>query len=385
MEQTILVLGGGIGGINTAKELSRKVGNENGINLARILVFEREKKNIFRPSLTWLMVGKRDQQEVYRDTKDIEANGIEVVLGDIESVDPEGLSVKVNGQTYTGNYMVISLGVEQSAEFNLDESGHNFYTLDGASAFYDQLKSFKGGKIAVVVPSLPYKSPVAPYEATMLVENYIREKGLREQTEIMLFTPESKPMPFAGVKISENIKELLENKGIHYRPEYQLVSASGSEMVFKTSKKGEVTEEFQLMAYTPKHECPAVIKQTDLTGKSGWIEVDRETMATKYPNVFAIGDITTIPLESGEALAKAGIFAQHQGFTVAHNIARHIAGKKSNKAFKGEGKYILEMGDDQAQKVSGNFYETDVDTNNPGIIRHWEKVLFEKSWFIKNF
>lgn len=72
MGKTILVLGGGIGGINTAKELNRKIGNEEGINLARILVFEKDEKNVFGPSLTWLMVGKREMEEVYRDTKDAE-------------------------------------------------------------------------------------------------------------------------------------------------------------------------------------------------------------------------------------------------------------------------------------------------------------------------
>jgi sulfide:quinone oxidoreductase len=384
MKKTILVLGGGIGGISTAKEISRKIGNEDGINLARILVFEKEEQNVFGPSLTWLMVGKRDRDDVQKDTKDIESRGIEVVFGDIESVDPNDISVTVQGKKYRGDYMIVSLGVEQSSEYNLENFGHNFYTLEGANLFYEQLREFKGGKIAVLVPSIPYKSPVAPYEAAMLIENYIREKGLGEKTEISVYTPESEPMPFAGEKISENVKHLLESKGVRYRPEYRLASASENSLTFKTASDDNVTEEFDLLAYTPKHECPAVIRDTDLVGESGWIEVDPKTMATDFKNVYAIGDITTIPLDSGETLAKAGVFAQHQGYTVAHNIARDISGKDANKTFEGEGKYILDLGD-KAQKVSGDFYESDVDTKSPSIIRHWEKILLEKSWFVKNF
>jgi sulfide:quinone oxidoreductase len=384
MKKTILVLGGGIGGISTAKEISRKIGNEDGINLARILVFEKEEQNVFGPSLTWLMVGKRDRDDVQKDTKDIESRGIEVVFGDIETVDPKQLSVTVQGKTYRGDYMIVSLGVEQSSEYNLENFGHNFYTLEGANLFYEQLREFKGEKIAVLVPSIPYKSPVAPYEAAMLIENYIREKGLGEKTEISVYTPESEPMPFAGEKISENVKHLLESKGVRYRPEYRLASASENSLTFKTASDDNVTEEFDLLAYTPKHECPAVIRDTDLVGESGWIEVDPKTMATDFKNVYAIGDITTIPLDSGETLAKAGVFAQHQGYTVAHNIARDISGKDANKTFEGEGKYILDLGD-KAQKVSGDFYESDVDTKSPSIIRHWEKILLEKSWFVKNF
>ena len=384
MKKTILVLGGGIGGISTAKEISRKIGNEDGINLARILVFEKEEQNVFGPSLTWLMVGKRDRDDVQKDTKDIESRGIEVVFGDIESVDPNDISVTVQGKKYRGDYMIVSLGVEQSSEYNLENFGHNFYTLEGANLFYEQLREFKGEKIAVLVPSIPYKSPVAPYEAAMLIENYIREKGLGEKTEISVYTPESEPMPFAGEKISENVKHLLESKGVRYRPEYRLASASENSLTFKTASDDNITEEFDLLAYTPKHECPAVIRDTDLVGESGWIEVDPKTMATDFKNVYAIGDITTIPLDSGETLAKAGVFAQHQGYTVAHNIARDISGKDANKTFEGEGKYILDLGD-KAQKVSGDFYESDVDTKSPSIIRHWEKILLEKSWFVKNF
>jgi sulfide:quinone oxidoreductase len=347
-------------------------------------VFEKEKQNVFGPSLTWLMVGKRDREDVQKETKDIESRGIEVVFGDIETVDPKQLSVTVQGKTYRGDYMIVSLGVEQSSEYNLDHLGYNFYTLEGANSFYKQLSKFSGGKIAILVPSIPYKSPVAPYEAAMLIEHYIREKGLSEKTEISVFTPESEPMPFAGERISENVKQLMESRGVRYRPEFQIESVSESGLIFKTDSGDKLIEEFDLLAYTPKHECPSVIRDTDLVGESGWIEVDPKTMATDFKNVYAIGDITTIPLDSGETLAKAGVFAQHQAYTVAHNIARDISGKEGNKTFDGEGKYILDLGD-KAQKVSGDFYESEVETKNPSIIRHWEKVLFEKSWFVKNF
>ncbi|MEX2603283.1 MAG: FAD/NAD(P)-binding oxidoreductase, partial [Gracilimonas sp.] len=264
MSKTILVLGGGIGGINTAKELSKKIGNEEGINLANILVFEREEKNVYQPSLTWLMVGKRKEEQLYRDTKDIEVGGIEVVFGDIEKADPQNLSVSVNGKTYKGDYMVVSLGIEEGDDHGLSEAGHNFYSLDGANEFYEDLKDFKGGKIVITVPSLPFKSPVAPYEAAMLVEDYIREKGLRDETEICLYTPESEPMGFAGEEISDNVMKLMAERGIHYMAGFELSSASGKTLTFKDSSGESKTVEFDLMAFTPKHKCPTVIEETGL-------------------------------------------------------------------------------------------------------------------------
>ena len=146
MSKTILVLGAGTGGIITVKELSKKIGGN-----AKILLFEKEEKNVFAPSLLWLMVGKRKPKQVYRNTKKITGAGIEVIIGNIEKVNPEQISVSVNGKDYKGDYMVISLGVEQITEHNLNNYGHDFYTLDGATKFNEQLQNFKGGKIAVLV------------------------------------------------------------------------------------------------------------------------------------------------------------------------------------------------------------------------------------------
>lgn len=385
MSNTILVLGGGIGGVNTAKELSKKIGNEEGIDLAKILVFEREEKYIYQPSLTWLMVGKRKEEQLYRDTKNIEGGGIEVIFGEIENVNPGELSVSVNGEIYKGDYIVVSLGIEQADSHKLAENGHNFYTIEGAEAFYEDLKEFKGGKIVITVPSLPFKSPVAPYEAAMLVEDYIREKGLRDKTEICLYTPEREPMSFAGDEISDNVMKLMAERGIHYMTGYELKSANGKTLTFKNNS-GETEEvEFDLMGHLPEHQCPSVIRETELIGKSGWVEVNRQTLETKVPNVYAIGDITEIELDSGEKLPKAGVFAHHEAKVVAHNIAKKIYGKDPDKKFDGKGKYILELGDEKAGRVSGDFYSSEVKMQNPAVIRHWEKILTEKSWFVKYF
>ncbi len=385
MGKTILVLGGGIGGINAARELNRKIGNEDGINLARILVFEKEEKSVYAPSLTWLMVGKREPEQLHRDIRKTEVGGVEVINGEIETVDPGNISVTVNGEHYKGDYMVVSLGVEQTSERNLHKLGHNFYTLDGAKSFYEQLKDFKGGKIALVVSSLPFRSPVAPYEAAMLVESYIREKGLREQTEISLYTPEHEPMAFAGKEVSNQVRRLLESKDIRYLPEHELIATTDEKLAFSTHSGERKTTDFELLAYTPSHQCPSVIVKSGLCKKSGWIEADRQTLETSFPNVYAIGDITSIMLESGELLPKSGIIAKQQANVVAHNIAREIAGKNPNKTFDGQGEYILEVGDHSANKVRGDFYSADVDMKKSSVIRHWEKVLFEKSWFHKNF
>ncbi|TRZ66651.1 NAD(P)/FAD-dependent oxidoreductase [bacterium] len=384
MNKTILVLGAGTGGIITAKALSKKAGNDREADPVKILIFEKEKKNVFAPSLLWLMVGKRKPKQVYRNTNKIAGAGIEVVIGEIENVNPEQISVVVKGKEYKGDYMVVSLGVEQVSEYNLNNYGCDFYTLEGATKFNEQLQNFTGGKIAVLVPSLPFKCPAAPYEAAMLVESFIRKKRLSSKTEISLYSPEPGPMPVAGKELSEAVRQMVEMKGIKYFPEHQPISATEKTLTFSNGK----TAEYDLLAYTPKHQCPSVIKETSLVGKSGWIEVNRNTMETNFQNVYAIGDITFIPLEMGKPLPKAGVFAHFQAETVAQCIAHKIAGKTSDKIFNGDGECFLEMGNGKAGYAGGNFYGSPlpvVKMKKPGFFWHWTKVWFEKFWWFKYF
>lgn len=384
MSKTILVLGAGTGGIITAKELSKKAGNDGEVNPVKILVFEKEEKNVFAPSLLWLMVGRRKPKQVYRNSRKIADSGIDVVIGEIENVNPEQISVTVKGQEYRGDYMVISLGAEQVAEHNLNNFGHDFYTLDGAAKFNEQLQNFKGGKIAVLVTSLPFKCPAAPYEAAMLVESFIRSKGLSSKTEISLYTPEPGPMGVAGKELSAAVRQMVEMKGVQFFPEHQLTAASEKTLTFSNGK----TTEYDLLAFTPKHQCPAVISKTNLIGISGWIETNRNTMETPFQNVYAIGDITYIPLEMGKPLPKAGVFAHYQAETVAHNIAQKIYCKNNFRTFNGDGQCFLEMGNGKAGYAGGNFYASPlpiVKMKKPGFFWHWTKVWFEKYWFFKYF
>ncbi len=384
MEKTILVLGGGIGGIRTARELNKQIGNDEDVTLAKILVFDKLQTSLFAPSLTWMMVGKREMYQIQDDLDKIEVGGIEVVIGDIEAVDPNNLTVTSGGREYKGDYMVVSLGAAQEDYLKLDEVGFNFYTAEGASGFHEQLKQFDGGKIAIVVSTLPYKSPVAPYEAAMLVDSYLREKGIREKSEITLFSPEKAPMTFAGEDVSKNVLALLDSKDINYKSEHELVDTGVGALSFKTNGK-KVIESFDLMAFTPKHVSPQIIQKAGLTGSTDWVDVNEKTLETKFPKVYAIGDITNIPLNEHETLPKAGVFAQYQAATVAHNIVRDIHGLQPDQEFKPEGKYILEQGDGKASSVGGNFYSSEIEINSTSAIQHWVKILHEKSWFAKNF
>src|SRR3990170_573430 len=102
--KTILILGGGVGGVVTANELRKKIGKEH-----KIIVIDKEREHVFAPSLLWLMVGLRKPEKISRELNRLQRKGIEFVNGEIEKVNPAEKSVTVNGKSYSGDYMVIAL------------------------------------------------------------------------------------------------------------------------------------------------------------------------------------------------------------------------------------------------------------------------------------
>lgn len=377
--KTILILGGGVGGIVTANELRKKLSKEH-----RVIIFDKEDKHVFAPSLLWLMTGLRKPEKISRELKAIERKGINFVHGEIQQVDPGTKTVWVDGKKYAGDYMVISLGAELSDDYGLEKKGYNFYTLNGALKLQNGLNDFKGGKVVVMVTSMPFKCPAAPYEAALLLEYHFRKKKIRNLVEIELYSPEPGPMGVAGKELSTAVRQLIESKGIKYFPEHQFSNITENTLKFTN----EVNTDFDFLAFVPKHECPKVIKETDLVGDSGWVKVNRATMETAYQNVFAIGDITGVPLAVGKPLPKAGVFAHYQAEIVSNNIAVSINNKGKTKTFNGNGECFIELGDGKAGFASGNFYTEPlpkVKMFKPGVHWHAGKVLFEKDFLRRWF
>ncbi len=375
---TIVVLGGGIGGVVTASLLRRRLARDQ-----RVVLVERETRHLFSPSLLWLMTGARTPAQISRPLERLRRRGIELIHGEIERINPETRSVHVAGQEIVGDYLVIALGAELAPEMvpGLAEAGHNLYSLDGASAVRDARLGLRQGRLVVLVCGMPFKCPAAPYEAAMLLEADLRRRGVRAQVTMDLYTPEPGPMPVAGAAVSAAVRHLVETKGIRYHPGHAVnrVDPVGRLVHFADG----TTAQFDLLVYVPPHRAPGVVRETGLAAESGWIAVDRATLETKFPGVYAIGDVTGIPLAIGKPLPKAGVFAHGEAEVVAHNIVQAITGNGAPRRFDGHGACFVEIGDGRAGFGSGNFFAEpapQVKLVPPGILRHLGKIAYEKYW-----
>ncbi|MEW6690618.1 MAG: FAD/NAD(P)-binding oxidoreductase [Pseudomonadota bacterium] len=383
MNRTAVVLGAGLGGMVAAQALRRLLPKGD-----RVLLVEREARHVFPPSLLWLMVGERSAEAISRPCEHAARRGIELVRGEVSAIDPVAKSVVVNKETLRADAIVIALGAEYAPQAvpGLAEAGLCIYTLAGATAIREALGRFERGKLVVLTAAPAYKCPAGPYEAALLAENFLRKRGRRSQVTLDFYAAEPGPMMVAGPAVSAGVRGLVEAHGIGYHPEHQVKSVNPQAR--RIDFANGAAADFDLLLYVPPHRAPEVVKAAGLTDESGWIPVDRHTLATKVPGVYALGDVTVIPLKMGRPLPKAGVFAHGQAEVVAHNIACEWTGKGKVRRFSGKGMCFVETGSGRAGMGSGNFYAEplpEVVLHQPGLLWHGAKVLYEKYWLYARF
>jgi len=383
-KRTVLILGAGIGGIALATRLRKLLPRAHSIALV-----DREANHVFAPSLLWLMTGNRSAEQITRPLSALAASGIEVIRGAVERIDPGARTAQVDGREIVAEHLVVALGATLAPERipGLAEAGHNFYSLAGAGSLRDARLAVTRGRIVVLIAAMPFKCPGAPNEAVMLLEYDCRRRGVRQDVQIDMYTPEPGPMPVAGAQVSKALRQMIEAKGIGYHPEHAVVAVDPARRHIRFANGAEI--DFPLPAYFPPHVSPKVVQEAGLCGETGWVPVDRETMQTKFPGVYALGDVAGIMLTSiGRPLPKAGVLAHNEAEMLAHNIAREVTGKGTARRFAGEGSFFIETGDGRAGFGSGNFYADPapaIRLKPPSTWLHWGKIAYEKYWLWSKF
>ena len=371
--QTVVVLGGGIGGVAAANRLRRRLDSRH-----RVLLVNREPDFTFAASYLWVMSGQRRPSQVTRPLESLQRRGIDMLIADVESIDPANRTVTVEGRQITADHLVISLGADYADDTipGLQQCGETFATLSGAQRLGPAVEAVTGGRVLVVTAAPLYRCPAAPYEAALLIDAALRHNGVRGEVDIALHSAEPAPMGVAGANVSAAVTAMLADRDIDYCPSHQIVSAEPGRAAFADGQ----SEAFDLLVYMPPIRTPAVIAGSPLASTAGWIDADRHTLATAFPGVYAIGDNTQLPLSIGKPLPRAGVFAHAQALVVADNVAATVNGRPATARFDGHGGCFIETGFGRAGYGSGDFYAEPAPVVNlrpPARRWHLGKVAFE--------
>ncbi len=373
-DQTVLILGGGIGGVVAANRLRKRLGRNH-----RVVLVDREATFALAASFLWVMTGARRPEQITRPLARLARKGIEIIQGEVERIDPERREAVIAGRTIGADHLILALGAEFAPELvpGLADAGLTFCTPDGSERLRDALDRTRSGRILVLTAAPAYKCPAAPYEAAMLIDALLRRRGQRSAVDIALHSAEPGPMGVAGPEASAAVRAMVEQKGIAYHPEHLIARAEPGRALFSDG----TSVDCDLLVYVPPIRPPHVLANSALVDESGWVRVDRHTMETPFPGVYAVGDVTLIPLAMGKPLPRAGVFAHAQAEVVANNIANTIAGKAPSERFDGRGACFIETGSGRAGYGAGNFYAEPrpvVRMHRPALFWHAGKVLFEK-------
>lgn len=345
MSTSVLVLGAGFGGLELSTRLSEELGDQVDVTL-----IDRADAFVFGFSKLDVMFGTRAPDAVRLRYGDITTPRVRFRQETVTAIDPEARRVVTDLDTYEADVMVVALGADYdlAATPGLTEAGNEFYSVTGAEALREVLPSFRSGTAIVGVCGPSFKCPPAPSEAALLLDEYARERGVRDDVRIQVVMPFGRPIPPAP-ETSEAILARFAERGIEYVPDRKV--ASLDQAAHEAVLDDGARLPYDLFLGVPVHRAPAVVEASGMT-EDGWIPVDKGTLATRFPGVYAVGDVTSV------GTPKAGVFAERAARVVADQLIARIRGRDEPGGFDGTGTCWIEFGDDEVARIDVDFFST---------------------------
>lgn len=343
MATSVIVLGAGFGGLELTSTLSEALGNEVNVTL-----IDKNEAFVFGFAKFDVLFGWKTLEEVRAYYRNIVKPGVVFRQETVTAIDPEARRVVTDGGTYEADILVVALGADYdfAATPGFVEGGSEFYSVEGASRLRELIPSVTSGHILIAVLAEPFKCPPAPCEAAMLFDQWFTQRGLRENVQITVVSPWGRPIP-PSPDGSKAILDRFAERGISFVKEQLVVGIDPATKVAHLRDGG--TMPYDLFLGIPKHRVPAVVEASGMA-EGGWVPVDRATLATRFPNVYAVGDVTSV------GTPKAGVFSENAARVVAEAIIAGIRGGRPPAPFGGTGTCYVEFGDERVARLDADFF-----------------------------
>lgn len=345
MPTTVLVLGAGFGGLELSTRLSEELGDA-----VEVTLIDRSDSFVFGFSKLDLMFGRTSPDAIRHRYEVITTPHVRFRQETIVSIDPDARRVVTDLETYEADYLVVALGADYDigATPGLAEAGNEFYSVPGAETVRDLLPSFRSGVAIVGVCGDSFKCPPAPSEAAMLLDEYLRERGVRDDVQIQLVMPFGVPIP-PSPETSAAILERFAERDIVFVPDSRVTALDPAtrEAVLDDGRRIA----FDLFLGIPVHVVPEVVEASGMTER-GWVPVNPGTLATRFEGVYAVGDVTSV------GTPKAGVFAEGAARVAADHLIARIRRADEPPGYDGTGACYVEFGEHVVARVDVDFFSS---------------------------
>jgi sulfide:quinone oxidoreductase len=339
----VVILGAGFAGLELATRLSETLADE-----VRTTLIDKNDSFSFGFSKLDVLLGRKTISDIQLHYGDISRAGVEFRPERVTSIDPESRHVTTDGGSYDADILVVALGADYdfAATPGFSDGGVEYYSVAGADRMRDAVADFEAGRILIGILGHPFKCPPAPFEGALLLHDHFVERGIRDAVEIRVAGPMAAPVPITK-EMSQHILGALTERGIEYVPNQHITALDPDKRDAQLEGGGSMP--YDLFVGIPVHHAPHVVSEAGLA-VNGWVPVDRANLATRFPEVYAVGDITALPM------AKAGVFAEAAARVVADDIAARLHGTELERPYEGAGMCYLEFGGGTVAKVEANFF-----------------------------
>src|SRR3712207_697256 len=281
---SILILGGGFGGLAAAHELRARLPDNHDVTVVAAA-------DHFYTGFAklWDLVGTRPLEQGTASLSALERHGIRFVQTRITAIDPVERRVETEAGSLGADFLLVALGASPGPKQLLQLHGpaHNLYDANELPGMRADLAHLDAGTLVVAVLGAPYKCPPVPYEATLLLDEYLRERGVRDAIELVVTTPQPMTLPATGPEISQFVAEALKDRGIELRTEQSVQTIDADTHTVSFTDGGQL--EYALLLAVPQAVPPQVVAHSPLAGDGGWIQPERETLRTSFEAVYAAG------------------------------------------------------------------------------------------------
>jgi sulfide:quinone oxidoreductase len=342
MKIRVAVLGAGFGGLELATTLSEAVGDK-----VEVTLIDKSDSFVFGYSKLDVMFARTTLDAVRLPYRAIAKPGVRFLRETITAIDPDKRTVSTDSGLYEADVLVVALGADYDLDATpgLAEGGGEFYSVAGAQRLSEVLPRFSRGRALIGVCGAPFKCPPAPSETALLLHDYLSTRGVRGDCEISFVLPLGSPVP-PSPDTSRALEAAFVERDIRFVPGRRVSSLDPTRGVAVLDDGSEMT--YDIFLGVPKHRAPDVVIESGMT-EDGYIPVDSKTLETRFPGVYAVGDVATV------GAPKAGVFAEGAARVVAASLIASIRGGEQPASYDGRGICFIEFGAGRIGRVEVDF------------------------------